>query len=262
MAQSRCASLRSVGSPSSMRLLHQCTRLQSLSRIGSIMILINLTLCIDGTCTATYERKVIGVSTQRSVYILTPPPTHPSMSSRPLRRLFRQRQQPPRKVDSKELVERFSADFNDQHDSPLFRAIPPELRNTIFRYACHGAPLKDEAYPHDAYYYRPGYEYPQRIYTDLLRTCRLVYLETRLLPVKVNEHVFWCERAPPGPYKSQPASYFQTENRFTEEQLDAIQDVHIFAQLWWLEQDRFSSLCQTGILRTQILHITIRSKFL
>ncbi|KAF5359029.1 hypothetical protein D9758_004897 [Tetrapyrgos nigripes] len=139
----------------------------------------------------------------------------------------------PRKIDSKEL----------------------SFETKFFEHACQGAPRKDQAYPRDAYYYRPGYECPQQVYPQLLRTCRLVYLEARLLPVKANEHVFWCERAPSGRFN--PDIYFTDKTRFTEEQLDAIQNVHIFAQMWWLEDNHFSSLCQTD-MRTQILHITIR----
>jgi len=44
--------------------------------------------------------------------------------------------------------------------------------------------------------------------------CRLVCLETRLLPVKVNE-LFWCERGPLGRYTSNPSGYFGEAHRFT-----------------------------------------------
>jgi len=162
-----------------------------------------------------------------------------------------------RKFNSKELVDRFIISHNKQEDSPLFCVIPPELRNRIFHLACQSSPCKDKPYPRDSYYYRPGYEFPQKAYTDLLRTCRLVYLETRLLPVKINEHAFWCGRGPPGRYTGNPSGYFGEAHRFTEEQLDAVDTVHIFTQLWWLEGN-FPSLCRDGGIRTRKIHITVR----
>ncbi|THV08256.1 hypothetical protein K435DRAFT_787773 [Dendrothele bispora CBS 962.96] len=156
-------------------------------------------------------------------------------------------------MPASQLVARFQANRNNQESSPLFTVIPPELRNRIFLLTCQSSPRKDDPYARDAWYYRPGYEYPEKIYTDLLRTCRLVYLETRLLPLQANEHIFWCGRGPRGQHKSNPLGYF---DQFTQEQLNAVNKVHIFAQLWWLEGS-FPSLCEKGT-QTRTLHITIR----
>jgi hypothetical protein len=43
---------------------------------------------------------------------------------------------------------------------------------------------------------RPGYLRPRRIDTSLLETCRLIYLETRLVHITYNEHVVRCYRDP------------------------------------------------------------------
>ncbi|KAF7360279.1 hypothetical protein MVEN_00757200 [Mycena venus] len=52
-------------------------------------------------------------------------------------------------------------------------------------------------YSKHEYYYRPGFEFAGRIHTNLLLTCRLIYLETHLAPIALNEHVFWMRRGPP-----------------------------------------------------------------
>ncbi|KAJ3758018.1 hypothetical protein EV360DRAFT_83450 [Lentinula raphanica] len=98
-----------------------------------------------------------------------------------------------------DLIASFSAQHPHQDQSPLFTQIPPEIRNTILLYALLIYEDLSTIYPDDTHYSRPGYRHALRIDPQLLRTCRLVYLETRLLPLDaVDEHVFWCHRAPPG----------------------------------------------------------------
>ncbi|KAK0451349.1 uncharacterized protein EV420DRAFT_1560558 [Desarmillaria tabescens] len=142
---------------------------------------------------------------------------------------------------------------NPQTASPLFSAIPPEVRNIIFQLALCSYRDEARAYPGNAYYFRPGYEYGQRIDTALLLTCRRVYNETRLLPVICNEHVFWCFRGPPGS-SAQPARYFRN---MAEEQQDAVDCVHFFTQLFWLEEN-FAGACAIAEMRPRKLKITIR----
>ncbi|KAK0493483.1 hypothetical protein EDD18DRAFT_1178404 [Armillaria luteobubalina] len=144
-------------------------------------------------------------------------------------------------------------DCNPQTASPLFSVIPPEIRNIIFQLALRSYPDKSRPYPGNAYHFRPGYEYGQRIDTALLLTCRLIYNETRLLPITSNEHVFWCDRGPPGS-RTKPAIYF---SRMASEQQDVVDCVHFFAQQYWLEQT-FPKICSTAGLRPRKLKITIR----
>jgi hypothetical protein len=114
---------------------------------------------------------------------------------------------------------------------PLFTIIPPEIRNKIFRLALLSYYDPNQPpYPLNEYYARPGYLSPRRIDTSLLVTYRLIYLETRLVPIIYNEHVVWCYRGPPNALH--PEQRFE---RMTPEQKAAISDVHLFTQMCWLE---------------------------
>ncbi|KAJ7201696.1 hypothetical protein GGX14DRAFT_544700 [Mycena pura] len=121
---------------------------------------------------------------------------------------------------------------HNQLQSPLFGTLFPELRNLVFINALteYGDPTR--RYSKHSWNYRPGYEYEREIATNLLLTCRLIYLETHLAPVAQNEHVFWMYRPPPGPFVSDPEGYFQ---RMTLQQRAAIQRVRFFTQMYWLE---------------------------
>jgi hypothetical protein len=134
-------------------------------------------------------------------------------------------------------------DIASQSQSVLFNRIPGEIRQRIFEYACTSTDIRDEPVPHVALYHRPGYEHYQRVWTDLLRTCRRVYLETYLLPASVNEHVFWCYDGPPQP-ESQPYNFESPHNYMdyslrlklrTQEQKNAVQELHLFTQQFWLD---------------------------
>jgi len=153
------------------------------------------------------------------------------------------------------LIEQFIANHNKQGQSPLFDQIPPEVRNTIFLYALLSYEDLGTIYQSDEHYVRPSYHHPSRIDPSLLQTCRLIYLETRFLPVMADEHAFWCHRPPPGlRYCSDPRSYF---NRFSEEQKDHVDRVHFFTQQYYLE-GHFSRDCALADMRPRSLKITLR----
>lgn len=152
-------------------------------------------------------------------------------------------------------VEKFIVNHNKQKQSPLFNQIPPEVRNTIFLYALLSYEDLGTLYPSNDHYSRPEYRHASHIDPRLLQTCRLVYLETRFLPVMADEHVFWCDRAPPGlKYANNPSLYFQ---RFTEEQMDHIDRIHFFTQQYYLE-DTFPAACRLPNIRPRSLKITLR----
>lgn len=78
---------------------------------------------------------------------------------------------------------------NPQLQSPLFSVLPSEIRNLIFEYAvCQVIdPLKSVPETENARR-RPGHELQPVIDTSLLRTCRLVYYETRAIPLRSATH--------------------------------------------------------------------------
>ncbi|KAF9077062.1 hypothetical protein BDP27DRAFT_1313061 [Rhodocollybia butyracea] len=154
-----------------------------------------------------------------------------------------------------ELIAQFIADHNEQDNCPLFDRIPPEVRNTIFLYALLSYEDLSARFPDDEHYSRPEYRHASHIDPRLLQTCRLIYLETRFLPVMADEHVFWCHRPPPGNrYASNPTQYFAS---LSEEQKDHVDRVHFFTQQYYLE-DEFPRICALPNMRPRSLKITLR----
>lgn len=122
--------------------------------------------------------------------------------------------------------------INPQITSPLFALVPAEIRNIIFTFALESYPDLNRPYSRHSFWYRPGYTHARKIATELLLTCRRVYLETDLLPLVRNEHIIWGverSRVPP-----QTSSYL-LDNCMKLSQRNAIQYVHLFTQQFWLE---------------------------
>ena len=122
--------------------------------------------------------------------------------------------------------------INPQITSPLFALLPAEIRRQIFQFTLLSYPDESRPYSRHTYWYRPGYTHARVITTSLLLTCRRIYLETDLLPLTQNEHVFWgVERSRIPPYTS---SYL-LDGTMRLSQRNAIQRVHLFTQQYWLE---------------------------
>jgi hypothetical protein len=111
----------------------------------------------------------------------------------------------------------------------------PELRNIIFANALTEYADLTRPYSKHEYYYRPGFEFVKRIDTDLLLTCRLVYLEMHLIPIALNEHVFWMHRGPSGRIHNRPRDHNTYFVRMTPEQRATVHRVRFFTQLNWLQ---------------------------
>jgi hypothetical protein len=161
----------------------------------------------------------------------------------------------PPKIRMAGLFAKFSNDHDQQLRCPLFSHLPAELRNRIFTLAL--LRYDDESqkpYPFHTYYTRPGYMYPKRIDTSLLATCRRIYLETRLVPLNINEHVFWCFCGPRMAH-SDPWLYF---SRMTHDQRCSVVRVHFFTRMYWLE-GTFPIVCDLQTMAIpKHLKITIR----
>ncbi|KAF2807760.1 uncharacterized protein BDZ99DRAFT_572660 [Mytilinidion resinicola] len=78
---------------------------------------------------------------------------------------------------------------NLQFASPLFSVLPAELRNQIFALACSQyrdtSRLVKGIHPRVC---RPSHRHPVRTCTSLLRTCRLIYYETHVIPLQSATH--------------------------------------------------------------------------
>lgn len=145
-----------------------------------------------------------------------------------------------------------------QRGSPLFTVLPPEIRNRIFAFACTA--YETIPYTPNDWFYRPGYHAHRRISASLLATCKRIYLETYTLPLELNEHVFWgsIQRAPPRRYFGVDNSKRTDLNAFfdclTSHQRTSVQQVHLFAQQFWLEALDLSS----DRIATRKIKLTLR----
>ncbi|EXJ91837.1 hypothetical protein A1O3_00387 [Capronia epimyces CBS 606.96] len=150
---------------------------------------------------------------------------------------------------------------NAQQGSPLFAMLPAEIRGYIFELCLTSQDDGSKPYRADRIFYRPGYHYYQAINCDLLRTCRRIYRETRLLPVSVHEHIFWLFN---GPWKSigrlnrNTARWAAWYRSLTKDQRNAVQVVHIFVQQCYLESLGTFADLDPLCFQTRKLHLTIR----
>lgn len=88
-------------------------------------------------------------------------------------------------------------DCHHQEQSPLFRFLPGELRNEIFKWALiqYEDANQEEKYDEQEFWSRPGFRGPHKSSSTLLRTCRLAYCEGRRVIMREAEHSFWfCMR--------------------------------------------------------------------
>ncbi|RDL30711.1 uncharacterized protein BP5553_10056 [Venustampulla echinocandica] len=149
--------------------------------------------------------------------------------------------------------------INPQTSSPFFSGlIPPEIRDAIFDYALTEYTRTDaeSIYPVDTAYTRPGYTGKRSISISFLLTCRRIYKETYHLPATHKEHVFWHGRSPTVLVGDENERYYF--RRFTEWQMKSIKEIHLFTQLFWLENS-FPRLCAQECLQgMERMTITIR----
>lgn len=153
------------------------------------------------------------------------------------------------------LVERLGRGLvNPQTSSLLFNgSIPPEVRDRIFEYVL--TEDEDVLYKQDTHYARPGYASHKALLTNLLLTCRRVYLEAHHLPLVNREHVFWHHREPEGTGYDDEAAYF---SRFRPHQLALVRRVHLFTQQFWLE-GHLQGVCRLPVMQTiEQMTITLR----
>ena len=145
---------------------------------------------------------------------------------------------------------------NPQEESPLFARIPGEIRDQIFDLALTAYSGKQEPFAKVSYYYRPGFRYAdQKLDTALLRTCRRIYQEARLIPFENYERVEWHDR---GPSRAEATSFARG---------DALSpwltSLHLFTQQFWLESYSWRAQARRIALPQNLCHlkITIRHRY-
>ena len=143
-----------------------------------------------------------------------------------------------------------------QFQSPLFSTIPPETRNTIFIFSLLSYVKDRDLYDPETHYTRPGYEGKRTYPTNLLWTCKRIYLETHDLPFLLNGHTFtfYYEKAPPA-YK-QPHKVFPL---IPKENLWQITTIRLNMQQYWLEGGFYPVLQELRVLPAlKTLRIVLR----
>jgi hypothetical protein len=131
-----------------------------------------------------------------------------------------------------------------QLSSLLFNGrIPSEIRDHIFEYVL--TENDDAQYDEDTHYTRPDYRSHKGILTNLLLTCRRVYLEAHHLPLINREHVFWHYREPNGVGYQNEEAYFR---RFRPDQLALVRKVHLFTQQFWMEGE-LQGVCKLDVMQ-------------
>ena len=130
------------------------------------------------------------------------------------------------------------SDWNLQARCPLFNKVPAEIRDRIFLFAL--SPFDDLHHPWKPgqHWYRPGHHYPQKLDTRLLQTCKRIYHECRLMPIKLNEFVFHLLDGPYDPvYPAEPAKVGVAGRLscLTKDQQGCVESLHYFVQQTWLE---------------------------
>ena len=148
-----------------------------------------------------------------------------------------------------------TSNANPQKESPLFARIPGEIRDHIFDLALTAYSGKQEPFAKNSYYYRPGFRYAdQKLDTALLRTCRRIYQEARLVPFENYERVEWQGQRGRGPSKAE-AEKFARGDAFSP----WLTSLHLFTQQFWLEDSFWRTIGRRQNLRH--LKITIRHRY-
>lgn len=150
-----------------------------------------------------------------------------------------------------------------QHQSPLFRMLPGEVRSQIFALALtdYPDPAPEKQYAAEACYTRPSYFSPRRTDTQLLRTCRAVYRESWHMPFTLKEQLHWVadpHRAPPGSSRHRLRRCLRQIAELQSEDEAVIARLRVFAQMYKLEEGGLASLLRTPFLRPRAMTLTIR----
>ncbi len=152
-----------------------------------------------------------------------------------------------------------TSNANPQKGSPLFTRIPGEIRDHIFDLALTAYSGKKEPFAKDSYYYRPGFRYAdQKLDTALLRTCRRIYQEARLVPFENYERVEWQRQRGRGPSNAE-AGNFARGDAFSP----WLTSLHLFTQQIWLEDSSWRTRARDIGRRQNLRHlkITIRHRY-
>lgn len=133
------------------------------------------------------------------------------------------------------------AKCHPQSQSRLF-SLPQELRDLIYALAL--APWNDRAqsYGSREYYYRPDHVAKPMVLTDLLLTCRRIWLEANSIAIKQWRPTFWYGRGPAardwipgGGIRGAHAKHDRFFSNMTDNMLRNVTNLKLHAQMFRIE---------------------------
>ena len=149
----------------------------------------------------------------------------------------------------------------DQQQCLLYSEIPSEIRTRIFELACTASDDLEKLYGTDRVYYRPDYKCRQNANIALLQTCKQIFEETRLMPVKEAEHTFWMFGGPLRLLRTRKhavGNFSEWQNSLTKAQQCAVKHVHLFVQQFYFEQMGTRHMISELKFKTKSFKITFR----
>jgi hypothetical protein len=82
-----------------------------------------------------------------------------------------------------------------QEQSPLFQ-LPAEIRTRILEFVFSDIDDLSTKFSREGLYFRPNQRDWRKSHTKALRTCKRVFQEARMMPVKQAQHTFWLNSGP------------------------------------------------------------------
>ncbi|CAL5870573.1 uncharacterized protein PFLUO_LOCUS4812 [Penicillium psychrofluorescens] len=150
--------------------------------------------------------------------------------------------------------------YDEQKQCPLFSTLPAEIRYDIFAYALTAAPDSTQPIDDEGYCTRPGYETRHRTWTELLRSCKRIYMEAWFMPFLCSEHAFFMASRDRSQSRIMTVSEMQQWLDLIHQRHGEVQGgrIRIFAQLWCLEQSRFQGIFDMDNFNPKTVTLTIR----
>lgn len=131
---------------------------------------------------------------------------------------------------------------NQQQQSPLFGVLPAEIRNDIFALALLQYEDLTQPYPENDFCYRPGHRARRILSTELLLTCRRIWLEANHWPMEQAVHSFWFdyERRPSWTRRNaynDDVRFTRFMDNFSSKSSLRIKHIQVSAQMYWFERN-------------------------
>lgn len=210
--------IKSLSTPSTISLLLQCV-IQVISH-GSMshtqsrsFFRLRAAKCLDGLSFSRCHQ-LLPPRPSLDILVSIPPQiasprTHLHISRNPFKNLLNSfiRGKEKAIISSLGNADLRGAETDPQYQSPLFSIVPAETWNEIFRLALQECEDSEKNYERETVYTRPGFGAQKRIDVALLRFCKRVYAEMRVVPLRDLELCFYRGERTRVPDRIIPSSF-------------------------------------------------------